>query len=137
MSATIQKVGIRSVWLERAEGPIAECGEVTVNTIAEAQKVLRRWSHSAPEEGGGYDKCDFKVTFEDGETYTGRYDLQNTGLNDGGETLAGQMRSFIGFIAGNRRPAWCSDKDWADIRRDKESDGSAKDAREFLEKYDF
>ena len=51
MSATIQKVGIRSVWLERAEGPIAECGEVTVNTIAEAYTLdvanaiegLRAW----------------------------------------------------------------------------------------------
>jgi hypothetical protein len=67
------KVGVKSVWLNRGEGPSAEVGKpVTVGSYEEANKILHRWAQSAPKEGGGYDKVDFKVTFTDGEEYEGR-----------------------------------------------------------------
>ena len=127
----------KEITLVRGEGPTEECDQpVMVGSYAEASAVLARWARTAPASGG-YDKCDFSVSWEDGETYEGRYDLQNTGFNDSGETINGQMHSFLGFLAGTVRPAWVDDAKWATIRKDKEADGSAASAREFLSKYDF
>lgn len=136
----VAKVSVAEVRMERAEGPVDECVEVVLegpDALDKAQEVFRKWSKSAPEPGGGYDKCDFVVTFEDGETYSGRYDLQNTGLNDSGETVRGQMKSFIGFLAGTVRPGWVSDDQWFMICAEKEGNGQAAGAREFLAKYEF
>jgi hypothetical protein len=138
MSAAVTKIAVKSVELERAEGPVEECVKVALegpDSLETAQAVLAKWGLTAPEKGGGYDKCDFKVTFEDGETSEGRYDRQNTGLNDSGETIAGQMKNFLGFLAGTKRPAWMSDKQWADAQKRHADDAAG--AKEFLDKYEF
>jgi hypothetical protein len=98
-----EKIRVQSVFLERAEGPTAECIAVTVPTLTEATATLRRWSWSAPKPGGGYDKCDFRVTFADGETYEGRYDLQRDLAGEG--PLSKHIRDFMLFCAGQRRPS--------------------------------
>jgi hypothetical protein len=130
------KKQIIKVELERAEGPIEACIKVEFSgpdAVTQAQKQLRQWGETAPEKGG-YDKCDFVITFEDGETYTGRYDLVRSGLNDAGETILEQVRRFLGFIAGTYRPAWVDDKTWAQIRQRYDS-GRAAEAQAFLEAY--
>lgn len=89
-----------SIFLERAEGLASECYAVTVTTWDAATAILQRWARTAPERG--YDKCDFRVTYEDGETYSGRFDLQrrhSTGL----ELLERHMRDHLQFCSG----AWC------------------------------
>lgn len=66
-----------SIRLERAEGRVHECESVTFSSPSvweDAGRRLFSWSMTAPREGG-YHKCDFCVTYEDGETYEGRYDL--------------------------------------------------------------
>jgi len=138
MTAATAKIAVKSVWLNRAEGPVEECVKVLLegsDSLETAQAVFAKWGKTAPEKGGGYDKCDFKVTFEDGETYEGRYDLQNTGYNDSGETVAQQMANFVGFLAGTKRPAWMNDKQWADACKRHADD--AADAKAFLAKYEF
>jgi len=92
--------------LNRAEGPSALCGPAQpVTTWKDADNILRQWSRTAPDKGQGYDKCDFTITWADGETYTGRYDLKR---HDGGFTdlLGYHVRSFLTFYSGNRRPDW-------------------------------
>jgi uncharacterized FlaG/YvyC family protein len=67
--------GVLSIRLERWEGLSEECGQpVTVASFAEADALLMRWSETAPA-AGGYNKCGYLVTWPDGQTYSGRYDL--------------------------------------------------------------
>jgi len=70
-------VPVKSITITRAEGPSDQCGHPqTVSSFAEASTVLVRNSHAAPK-GGGYDKHDFRVEWENGDTYEGRYDLKH------------------------------------------------------------
>jgi hypothetical protein len=126
------------VELDRAEGPCDECVKVEfagADAMMKAQTQMIRWSHTAPKDGG-YDKCDFTVTFDDGQTYKGRYDLVHSGRNDGGETIAEQVRNYIGFLAGELRPSWMDDSQWLRACQRHEADGMATEARKFLEAYE-
>ncbi len=97
-----EPVALREIVLERAEGPTAECVEVKVASWHDAGWQLARWARTAPEPRGGYDKVDFRVTWADGETYEGRYDLQRDG--ESGEAVRGfdlalHIRQFLAFQA--------------------------------------
>lgn len=94
------KIPIKSIWLNRAEGPNWDLGERTVSSFEDANRVLRKWAETAPK-GGGYDKVDFKVTWEDGETYEGRYDLVREDTSKA--SLEKHMREFCSFHGG----LWC------------------------------
>jgi hypothetical protein len=133
------KQRIAKVELNRVEGPAAACRAVTFNgpnAMSQAQTYLGAWSDTAPAKDEGYDKVDFTVTYADGETYKGRYDLVSTGLNDSGETLRQQMWNFLRFIAGLSRPAWMNDTQWNQARRRYEDNGSAQEAGKFLETHE-
>lgn len=91
--------------IKRAEGKSAECFTIECRTWKAADQMLKLWARTAPEPGQGYDKCDFTVTWEDGETYTGRYDLKRHD-QDFPELLAYHIRSFIEFYAGTHKPEW-------------------------------
>ena len=95
-----QKIKAVSIWLNRAEGPTDECGQVEfsdVNVWQRADMMLRAWSETAPQDGR-YHKTDFKVTYADGETYTGRLDMKHWSVQV--PSVAGHMRSFVTFHAG-------------------------------------
>lgn len=131
------KVKVSKVWVNRAEGPIDQCRDYTFegpDALQQAQRQMFKWGTTV-SPGGGYDKCDFVVTFEDGEMYSGRYDLKGDGLADDGLTIAGQIRRMLRFWAGEWRPAWCNDKEWGDIC--KRHEAGADEAREWLEKYEL
>lgn len=69
------KIAVKSIWVNRGEGPSELCNKPqTFYTFKEANAFLRQNSYSAPK-GGAYDKHDFKVTWTDGQTYNGRYDV--------------------------------------------------------------
>lgn len=98
-----EKIKVKEVWLRRAEGRVSECVAVTLPSLDEANKTLARWSHTAPGAGGGYHKCDFMVTWENGETYEGRFDLQHMG-EAGYPSIERQMARYMRFIIGEWRP---------------------------------
>lgn len=90
--------------VNRGEGPCHECGKPqTVKTFDEANDVLRSWARTAPK-GGGYDKCDFVVTYDNGDTYSGRFDLTEE-HRTGSRLLEDHMRSMVRFYSGNGKPA--------------------------------
>ena len=130
----VVKVKIQKVWINRAEGPVDSCGAKIFegdDALRLAQRQMADWGITAPDPGDGYNKCDFVVEYEDGETYAGRYDLQSTGYGDDGQTIGGQMRQQLRFVAGDWRPAWCNDKEWDSIcERHK---GEKEDALDWLE----
>lgn len=94
------KIPVKTIWIHRAEGPTRDLGEHLVASFETANAILRRWAQTAPDKGG-YDKVDFKVTWDDGETYEGRYDLvrEDTTKAD----LARHMKEFCSFHGG----LWC------------------------------
>ena len=128
-------IKIRSVWMKDVEGYGEEKLIRGPGALDKAQAQMRKWgSMGAPDpETGCYSKCDFVVTFEDGDTYTGRYDLQSNGLASG-LTIGQQMKNFVGLIAGTFRPAWCSDEDWERICERHKDDKA--EALEWLETYE-
>lgn len=98
------KASVTGIVLERAEGPTALCGKPRrVASFTEADAILREWAKTAPQ-GGGYDKTDFVVTFANGETYTGRYDLVRDDETRS-RLLQNHMTESLSFYAGLRRPA--------------------------------
>ena len=96
----MEKIKIVEIVIDRAEGPRAYCGKKTVETIDEANKLLRQHARTAPKTGQGYDKCDFVITFADGETYDGRFDLQSDGL----PYLEDHIHDFLMCYSGLRKP---------------------------------
>jgi hypothetical protein len=101
------KSKVVSVVLHRGEGPTRGAypagTTAKVPSIDQADQVLRRWSHTAPPVTGGYNKCDFTITWDDGETYSGRYDLQSV---DSGARIdiAKHVRDYLSLLAGVSRP---------------------------------
>ena len=98
----------------------------------EVQHQLTRWGHSAPKpDEGGYDKCDFKVVWDNGESYEGRFDLQEGGT-DAGEGFWASLRGRVSFYACARRPAHFDDKCWAQHYKMAETEGWKASAEKML-----
>jgi hypothetical protein len=127
----------KTITITRAEGPTCECDRPeTADTWAGANAILFRWSRTAPETGG-YDKCDFKIVFEDGHEYDGRYDLMHFRREH--PDLARHVRSFVRYLAGEL-PLWCvTEEDKARVRRHQQSlDAETREgAKGFLVEYDL
>lgn len=102
------KAKVVRIHLYRAEGPTKvlerEGRQATVSSYEEADRKLKRWAETAPEKGG-YDKTDFEVEWEDGETYKGRYDLTYEDHKKGKHNLLGhQIQQELLFRSGLWRP---------------------------------
>lgn len=121
----------------RVEGPSALCGKVQkAGSWHEANMILRANSSTAPK-GGAYDKHDFKVTFADGQTYSGRYDLRH--WQDETPDLARHVRTFVEYLAGTP-PAWMHEKPEVLARYQKDREANAAEvaeAKRWLETYDL
>jgi hypothetical protein len=76
-------VKIKSAWIERVEGKIEECIKINCTSFEKLNYAVKLMSLSAPEKGNGYDKTDFFIEFEDGETYKGGIDLQKEYATNG------------------------------------------------------
>lgn len=128
-----------SIKLHRAEGMIHEIETVELKGDGcwkAAWSILFRWSGTAPRNGG-YDKCDFTVTYEDGETYNGRYDLVHF-LKEG-PNLERHIRDHVECYSGRKVPVHYAGEKRADWDRyfasvDEETKKSAAD---FLDNYEI
>jgi hypothetical protein len=77
MTNPTPKVPVVGIELSRAEGFVNDSmSRAKVGGWDEANAVLKRWSSTAPNDGS-YHKCDIWVTFEDGASYRGRYELKH------------------------------------------------------------
>ena len=133
-------IKVRSITLTRAEGRHGEVDKpITLHKgqhpdiWAAADKVLFGWSTTAPKEGG-YHKCDFVVEYEDGEKYTGRFDLYHYSIEY--PHLAEHMYDFVRFTSGKYKGALTQEE----YDRFKEREHFKKLAPEFakfLDKYEI
>jgi hypothetical protein len=99
---TTQKIGVRSVKVHRAEGPSHLCRTHTFKTLRDANLFLIQSASTVtvyPDCKGGYDKHDFWIEFEDGETYQGRIDLHHPSYAPT-ERIGKHVRDFVRFYGG-------------------------------------
>lgn len=135
MNAIATKVKAVKITIDRAEGMHHECIKTEHTTWAEAEQRILDIRSTAPADGG-YDKCDFKIEFEDGQTYEGRYDAQHTSITDE-VGLAGHVRSHLEFLSGDRCPAHMTkdEYDRAMAVREHRIPGIREEAKTFLANY--
>ena len=127
---TMKKIQVKEIVIIRAEGLSAECGKKhTVTSFADSERILSYMSRTAPQ-GGGYDKCDFTVTFEDGESYSGRYDLKY----ERDETIAEHMTSFLMWYAGLTQNPHCGQAQY-EVFMARQSPAEIAEAKLFLDTY--
>jgi len=102
-------VKVASIWMERDEGRVSECGKPKMlPTFAAANWLLSQWAESAPSTG--YHKVRFVVTYEDGEQYEGRFDLKKE--HRFGARIAKHMVDYLSFYAGCAQPARISQDEY-------------------------
>lgn len=133
------KIPVKSVFLNRAEGPTRDIGQRTVPSFEAADDQLRRWARTAPKKGGGYDKTDFKVEWADGETYDGRYDLQREDTTKS-NLLGSHIQHYLAFHAGLFCPEHMQRADYENyLVQSGCGEGSEKRAAtlEFLQNYEL
>lgn len=130
------KVGVKSIWLKRAEGPTPLPQPVTVSSYAEATKVLQDWARTAPKAGQGYDKTDFKVVFNDSETYEGTLDLKGADVADNDTDVAKHIFDYMYFYSGLAKPGHMTPQAYQDYIAG-QGEESKKNALNFLSKYDL
>ena len=124
------KIQVKEIVITRAEGLISECGKKFIaKSYSDAEAILSQMSKTAPQSGG-YDKTDFIVTFADGETYQGCYDLRYTRE----ESLGEHMRNFIEWYAGLTQNPHCG-KIQYDAFMARQSPEEVQEAKLFLATY--
>jgi hypothetical protein len=106
MNATAtSKVKILKIEIVRAEGPVDKCGKRTFVTWNEANSYLLTVCMEKPR-GGGADKCDFRLVYEDGETYAGHYEANHPESPHHDGNLTEHVRKHLEFTAGLGKPDW-------------------------------
>jgi len=68
------KIKVTGIMLDRVEGPIKVCISRVFHDFESANLQIIENSQTA-SVGGGYDKHDFNVVFEDGSSYKGKFDV--------------------------------------------------------------
>lgn len=126
---------ISKVELTRAEGRTdiepENCAgrKETVNSITEANQVLKRWQATAKS-----DKIDFTVYFGGAEhTYSGCYLL----TKDKSPDLLGHVKSFLECYGGIKKPAHLTAKQWQGFTELERKAGRQSEAIEFYNNYDI
>jgi hypothetical protein len=113
-----EKIKVKEIIFEWSESAEIEDG-LTVSTFAEADQIIRKIAYHAPDNGA-YDKTAFKLVFEDGQTYSGRYDVQYKDRING--SLSKHVKDFVRFSAGLEKPSHMSQRDWENLIRDSKAD---------------
>lgn len=97
-----------SIYMKKATGRVSDLPHIFLTRDQEddvwvsANRTLREWSYRV-EPGGGYDKVDFRVTFQDGLEYTGTVELPHP---DTGRAprLDDHIRQHLLTYSGRQKP---------------------------------
>ncbi len=129
---TKTKIGIRSITIDQAEGPVDNLCKETHTSWTDAEACVRRICQRAPQDGS-YWKTDFVLIFTDQETYSGRLDITAKDC----ESLAEHVRKHLEFCAGLWKPSHLTDEQYERWLAEQEANraGFKADALTFLTKY--
>lgn len=128
------KIQIRSVTIDWAEGPtwVVDRYPLTVPSIKAADRALWAvWSLGRSDQPD-YRKVGFTITYCDGETYTGKLEINTHGpMPD----ILGHVRRFVDFYTGERCPAHMTNDEYE--RHLARFDSQAEQLRAFRAAYDL
>lgn len=100
-------IPVKQITITRAEGPYEKCGKPkTFASFVAATDWMIRECETFPKDGG-YDKHDFTVEFEDGETYSGRMDCKHYSCSNNDLDVRYHILSFCEWMGGIARNPWC------------------------------
>jgi len=95
---------VKQITIERAEGPCDLCVEKTFTDWDSARSWMYRQGHTFPK-GGGYDKHDLKVEWQDGTVIGCRMDAKNTHEENNGLDAVETVWLCVSFYSGIRKPS--------------------------------
>lgn len=98
-------IKIVSITIERVEGPVEDTDfrKNEYKSFREADEAMLKAAETAPKNGT-YDKCDFEVLWDNGDTYSGRYDMKSPDAR-GFEYFSDYVWGGITFYAGFNMPS--------------------------------
>jgi len=137
---TTKKIEAVKIEIERGEGLTVECGKYTLegsknnsgNVWAMADSLIHGMAQSTHKDAG-YDKCDFVVTFADGDTYSGRFDMTHDHTTGAG-LLAEHINGWLLFCTGDHKPDHLTTKQYTEYIR-LSGEAAQNNARDFLNTY--
>ena len=134
-------IKLKSITIERAEGPSALCVTKTVRSWGEAQAIVFENSQTAPERGG-YDKHDVEIEWEDGRKWGFRLDVYNPNTKAHyyeHTNLVKDLNQQIKFHAGRWKPERFTQRQYEMVVKRYEdcNPGLGAKCRELLEGYDL
>nr|MBN1228837.1 hypothetical protein [Anaerolineae bacterium] len=112
---------VRRITMHRVEEKVED---VSCESWQAADEILRRWAHTAPDEG--YEKIHFHITWTDGAGYSGRFDLQSKHRLEE-NLLNRQINHHLSVTSGLYQPRWMGDlvrKQLLDMYSEEEQQGA-------------
>lgn len=132
-----EKINVKEIQITRAEGRTKLCGITrSFDSFKAANSWLLSQSETFPEDGT-YDKHDFIVIFEDGDTYTGRLDCKQATYPDNDLDVRQHMIDQCKFYGGFVENCWMGEERYKAYLEEIEEiqPGSQQGYREFYYKY--
>ena len=90
-------------------GAIGTGAVYTTNVEQAVLDMFQEWGETAPKDA--YDKVDFKVYWDSGHEYEGRFDMSRGGF-DGGLTFFKSLESRISYFTTMDKPWGSTDEKW-------------------------
>jgi hypothetical protein len=108
-----QKIAVDTIRLKWSESAHADTDRAFTSWRAVGEHIRRDIASNAPR-GGAYDKTGFTIVFEDGETYSGRLDIQHSTMPypDNDNDLAAHVWGHVTFYTGERKPDHMAEEDY-------------------------
>ena len=92
-----ERIPIKCITIDRAEGLVSECYESKHSSFESAQDRLAQSSRTAPK-GGAYDKHDVTLEWADGAVYRFRFDVKH--ISEEYPNLIRELTTELDFYSG-------------------------------------
>jgi hypothetical protein len=127
-------IPVKKITITRAEGLTELCGRpMEFPSFTDAKIWLMLQDETYPKHGG-YDKHDFKVEFEDGETYEGRLDCQHSSCKYPDQDVKEHIAHHVRWMSGREANPWCGMEQYLKDMRTVAPE-TKKEYSDFLDKY--
>ncbi|TVY09926.1 LPD25 domain-containing protein [Paenibacillus cremeus] len=127
-----EKIKVKEITFLWSESSEVKDGQ-TVSTFAEAEEIILRIAYSKDTQG--YDKTKFCITWEDGNTYSGRIDVLAS-YRHKAAPLKEHIEGHCLFMMGDNKPSHYTQQDYeSTLKAYGITDKEKAEYREFLDTY--
>lgn len=97
------KIGVKGILITRKDGSTKSPYDVVLRTWEETDAILKLWAKTG-SGNGSFETCDFRVVFEDGNSYSGTYYLKQQDA-----FLANLLSNHIRRVCEETKTGWQSE----------------------------